>query len=110
MWKNLSILLLLLAIVALPFLFRRNETASAWRKRDPELVIVTPHNEAIRYEFEHAFSRWHQQKYGKPVRIEWRVIGGTTETMRYLASEYASAARAWWPRTTGKRWPANATE
>jgi ABC-type Fe3+ transport system substrate-binding protein len=110
MVKNASILLLLLAIVALPFLFRRSDTASAWRKGDPVLVVVTPHNEAIRYEFEHGFSKWHQQRYGRPVKIEWRVIGGTTETMRYLASEYASAARAWWPRTSGKPWPANATE
>ena len=110
MLKNLSILLILVAIVALPFLFRRSDTASGWHTGDPVLVIVTPHNEAIRYEFEHAFSKWHQQRYGKPVKIEWRVIGGTTETMRYLASEYASAARAWWPRTTGKPWPPNATE
>src|SRR3954469_17809627 len=110
MVKNASILLLLLAIVALPFLFRRSDTAVAWRKGDPVLVIVTPHNEAIRYEFEHGFSKWHQQRYGKPVKIEWRVIGGKTETMRELPSEYAAAPRAWWPRATGKSWPANATE
>jgi ABC-type Fe3+ transport system substrate-binding protein len=110
MLKNAAILLLLVAIVALPFLFRRTDTSTAWRPGDPVLVIVSPHNEAIRYEFEHAFSRWHQQKYGKPVKVEWRVIGGTTEIMRYLASEYASAAKAWWPRATGKPWPANATE
>ena len=62
MFKNPSILLLLAAIVALPFLLRRTDTASGLADGRPVLVIVTPHNEAIRYEFEHAFSKWHQQK------------------------------------------------
>ncbi|MDB5321953.1 MAG: iron transporter substrate-binding protein [Phycisphaerales bacterium] len=110
MIRNLSILLLLAAIVALPFLLRQKDTATAWHAGDPVLVIVTPHNEAIRYEFERGFSRWHQSKYGKPVKIEWRAIGGTTEIMRYLSSEYASAAKAWWTRDLKKRWPDNATE
>src|SRR5438045_991793 len=110
MIKNLSILLLLAAIIAIPFLLRDTATASAWHRGDPVLVIVTPHNEAIRYEFEHGFSKWHQAKYGKPVKIDWRVPGGTTEIMRYLASEYASSARVWWTRTLKKDWPDNGTE
>lgn len=113
MIRNLSILLLLAAIVALPFLLREKETQGAtggWHDGDPVLVIVTPHNEAIRYEFERGFSRWHQAKYGKAVKIEWRAIGGTTEIMRYLSSEYASAAKAWWTRDLKKNWPDNATE
>jgi hypothetical protein len=108
--RNLAILALLAAIVALPFLLRKTDTATAWRDGDPVLVIVTPHNEAIRYEFERGFSRWHQAKYDKPVKIEWRAIGGTTEIMRYLSSEYASAAKAWWTHDLKKRWPDNATE
>ena len=60
------------------------------------LVIVTPHNEAIRYEFERGFSAWHQQKYGSPVKIDWRSIGGTTEIMRYLKSEFAADMKRWW--------------
>jgi iron(III) transport system substrate-binding protein len=70
--RNLAILLLLAAIVALPFLLREKETQGAtggWHAGDPVLVIVTPHNEAIRYEFERGFSRWHHAKYGKPVKI-----------------------------------------
>src|SRR5947199_3927167 len=110
MAKSFFILGLLAAIIALPFLLRRGDVTAAWHESDPVLVIVTPHNEAIRYEFERGFSRWHQAKYGKPVKVEWRAIGGTTEIMRYLSSEYASAAKAWWTRTLHKVWPANATE
>jgi len=80
-------------VIALPFLFRRAPAKGDWRVGDPELIIVSPHNEAIRHEFAEGFSRWHQRNFGKPVRIDWRVIGGTSEIMRYLTSEYQASAR-----------------
>ena len=91
-------------VVALPFLFRRHGDASRWSSGDPVLVIISPHNEAIRYEFGRGFSDWHEQRYGKPVKVDWRVIGGTAEIMRYLAAEYISSFRAWWKREGGD-WP-----
>ena len=96
MLRNLSILLAAALVIALPFAFRRPEQATNWKPGDPVLVIVTPHNEAIRSEFDRAFSRWHQARFGQPVRIDWRAIGGTTEIMRYLSSEFVASARAWW--------------
>src|SRR5207342_1960402 len=82
---------------------------SAWAQGDPVLVIISPHHEAIRYEFERGFSRWHRQHHGAPVRIDWRNIGGTTEILRYLSSEFAASAQAWW-RQQGKPWPAGAVD
>ena len=93
MLKTLSILLLLALIIALPFLLRR-ENARSYSPDDPVLVIVTPHNEAIRFEFARAFSDWHKRNYGQPVKVEWRNVGGTTEIVRYLTSEYSAAARS----------------
>jgi iron(III) transport system substrate-binding protein len=107
--KNLLILLALVTIVALPFIFRQEPPAGEWRQGDPVLVIVSPHNEAIRYEFANAFSRWHQGKFGRPARIDWRSIGGTTEIVRYLSAEYTTSMRGWWERQ-GKPWPAGATD
>lgn len=104
-------LVILILIVALPFAMRRVDVGTKL-SNDPSalrVTIVTPHNEAIRYEFEVGFSRWHQQKYGKPVRIDWRNIGGTTEISRYLASEYVAAVRAW-RKSSGAGWPENASE
>ena len=46
--KNLAILLAAAAVIALPFLFRQKTPDGAWRSGDPVLVIITPHNEAIR--------------------------------------------------------------
>lgn len=96
-------------IVALPFLARRSAETTDWAEGDPELVIISPHNEAIRYEFAQAFSRWHAERFGKPVRIDWRTIGGTTEIGRYLTASYIAAARAWWTGQ-GRPWPAGAGE
>ena len=108
MIRNLSILLVLAAIVALPFAFRQDTGVRAWKVGDPVLVIITPHNEAIRHEFGAAFSDWHARKYGVPVKVDWRAIGGATEIMRYLTSEYVSSFRAWW-KAQGKAWrPAGA--
>ena len=107
--KNILVILAAALIVALPFLFRRPMDAGDWRPGDPELVIISPHNEAVRYEFGEAFSRWHRAHYGKPVKLDWRVIGGTTEIMRYLDSEYASSMQGFW-KSCGKAWPAGGEE
>ena len=103
MVRNLAILLVLALILALPFAFRQETDVQEWRPGDQVLVIISPHNEAIRHEFGLAFSRWHQQRFGKPVKVDWRNIGGATEIMRYLASEYASSFRAWW-KGQGQPW------
>ncbi len=107
--KLLLVLLLAMLVVALPFIFRRETGVSDWRAGDPELVVITPHNEAFRQEFAKGFSAWHQAKFGAPVRIDWRVIGGTTEIMRYLASEYAASARQFF-KTRSLAWPADGAE
>lgn len=101
--KNALIIGLLLLIVALPFLFRRSTEIREWKEGDPFIVIITPMNEAIRHEYGIAFARWHLQKYGVPAKIDWRNIGGGTEIMRYLTSEFTSSFRAWWI-AEGNRW------
>ena len=106
MAKNLSIIAVLALIVALPFLARREQSGVPPSPDDLVLVIVTPHNEAIRYEFARGFALWHKQKYGRGARVEWRNVGGTTEISRYLTSEYAAAMRSHWTRDKGRSWPA----
>jgi iron(III) transport system substrate-binding protein len=51
-------------VIALPFIFRQETEEEQWSPGDPVLVIISPHNEAIRYEFAQAFSRWHAERYG----------------------------------------------
>lgn len=103
MIRNLSILLVLAVIVGLPFVFRQETGVREWREGDPVLVVITPMNEAIRHEYALAFSRWHAQRHGAPVKVDWRNIGGSTEISRYLTSEFTASFRSWWTGR-GKPW------
>ena len=64
-------LLAALLMVALPFLFRPKSATLRWSEGDPVLVVISPHNEAIRQEFGTAFSAWHLARYGVPRCVDW---------------------------------------
>ena len=96
------VLAALAAVVALPFALRK-ESSPALRA-DDTVVIITPHNEAIRSEFSRGFERWYRERTGRTVALDWRVIGGTSEITRFLASEYTGAFQLHWERTLGRTW------
>jgi len=102
--KRLVIILTLVAIVALPFVLRPKRVAVA--QADDTLVIITPHNEAIRFEFGRGFARWYQEKTGRSVAIDWRMVGGTSDIARFLEGEYTAAFENFWVRTLGQPWSA----
>jgi iron(III) transport system substrate-binding protein len=79
-------------LIAVPLLFRPAPDARSSQDRDAaELIIITPHNEQIRFEFSRAFNAWHQQQYHQPVNVIWNVPGGTSEIRRMLEAQYSSA-------------------
>ncbi len=100
--KRALIILALVAVVALPFLLRPKKQEKAGG--GDTVVIVTPHNEAIRYEFGEAFERWYQERTGRNIHIDWRVLGGTSEIARFLDSEYITAFQNYWVNQLGKPW------
>lgn len=100
--QRVIIMLALVATVALPFLLRPARPSPA--RADGSLVIITPHNEAIRQEFAVAFRRWYAARTGKQVFVDWRVIGGTSEIARFLEGEYTAAFRNHWVNTLGRAW------
>jgi ABC-type Fe3+ transport system substrate-binding protein len=53
-----------------------------------KLVLISPHWEGIRYEFERAFKARYQSDTGRAVELEWMDVGGSSETLRYLQSEF----------------------
>lgn len=91
-WTAIILGTLLLALLALPWVVRPSgggqDATDALR-----LVIITPHTEQIRFEFERAFSLWHEQNFGTPVDIDWRAPGGTSEIRRLLIDQYQAAIR-----------------
>lgn len=56
---------------------------------DARVVIVTPHTEAIRTEFALAFRAWHERNVGEPASVEWRDVGGTSDALKFVQSEFA---------------------
>ncbi|WP_043587915.1 ABC transporter substrate-binding protein [Geminisphaera colitermitum] len=109
--RNGIILAIIAAIVALPFVLRpaRNAGGAAdGGKRaarvDDTLVIITPHNEVIRQEFQAGFVRWWRERTGRTVYLDWRNIGGASEIARYLEGEYTAAFRNHWVNTLGRPW------
>jgi len=52
------------------------------------VIIITPHLDAIRVEFGRAFSEWHLQKYGEKAEADFRQVGGTSDALRFVQSEF----------------------
>lgn len=104
MTRNLTLFGLLLLVLALPFALRPE--AEHGPAADDTVVIISPHNEAIRHEFDVAFRRWYKAREGRTVRPDWRLIGGTSEINRYLEGEYIASFRNLWERQLGRPWSA----
>ena len=102
--KRFIIVLALVIIVAVPFFLRPKRVAV--NKADDTVVVITPHNEAIRFEFGRGFGEWYRAKTGRTVAIDWRVVGGTSDIARFLESEYAAAFENYWTRKPSRAWSA----
>lgn len=89
---KVGVLIAFIITLGVPFVFAMTREDGASVPGDAErLVIITPHNEQIRYEFERAFDAWHREQFEIPVDIDWRAPGGTSTIRRQLESEYIKA-------------------
>jgi len=103
--RNLAVLAALAFIVAVPFALKPKDDLLA--KADDTVVIITPHNEQIRYEFNRAFGEYYKRNTGRTIRVDWRMPGGTSEIARYLKGAYYAAFEQMW-KSAGKKWTAEA--
>ena len=104
MIRNAILFVLLAVVLALPFALRPKAEAAA--AGEDTVIVISPHNEAIRHEFETAFRRSYRTRTGRGVRIDWRLIGGTTEITRYLEGEYVASFKNLWTGKLGRPWSA----
>jgi len=102
MFQRLIIILALAVIVALPFALRPKQRSPV--HADETLVIITPHNGAIRHEFALGFERWYRTRTGRNVALDWRVIGGSSDITRFLESEYIASFRNYWTNRLHRSW------
>ena len=102
MWKRLLPAFLPLAVLLVLPLYLRpapdDVKGSSGSAKPDSLIIVTPHTEQIRYEIDHAFRRYSREKYGRPVEIDWRNVGGTSDIVRYIADRFEAEFRFAWER------------
>lgn len=105
MSKKILILIFLSCVILLPFIFQKR-SKDLVEKAEEKLVVITPHNEAIRFEFTQGFKKWYFNKTGKTVSIDWRVLGGSQEIFRYLNAQYANVFEIYWEKVLGRSWSA----
>ncbi|MEA2709619.1 MAG: iron(III) transport system substrate-binding protein [Phycisphaerales bacterium] len=90
--KRYGWIVLFLVVLLTPFVLRafvgggEAEATPEPPGKSLRLVVVTPHAEPIRSEFADAFSRWHQEKFGQPVFVDYRIYGGASDITRYFES------------------------
>ncbi len=81
------------SLVAVPLVLRPADTkvdSSDVR----QLIVITPHLAQLREEFDAGFRRWHEAKFGEPVRIQYLAPGGTSEIIKQLSAQYEAAWKA----------------
>ena len=98
-----GVVVAILLVLLLPFVLRPREDVFT-EESDGEVVIMTPHHEAILSEFSRAFSAHMKETTGKNISIDWRVPGGTSEIAKLLDSEYRSAFEIYWKRVLKRPW------
>ncbi len=105
--RNLALALAFLIVLVGPILMRpKQETAGSERT----VVVITPHNESIRYEFGRGFAKHYLAKTGQRVRVDFRTPGGTTEITRYLDGGYVAAFENHWCNVLKRPWSNDAAK
>jgi iron(III) transport system substrate-binding protein len=75
-------------ILSVSLLFNASIVGAADR-----LVLISPHWEGIKNEFENGFKAQYRRETGRSVELEWMDAGGTSETLRFLRSEFSNKPR-----------------
>lgn len=88
----MAIALALLLVLGVPFALRP-AAGDDFGKDAATVIVITPHVQQIRFEFERAFDRWHFAHFKQHARVDWRTPGGTTEILKQLEAQYTAAAK-----------------
>ena len=92
--RVIAALLVLALLILLPALLREKPPVAETPDGDSDtLVVITPHAESIKYEFERAFQRYYFEKFNRNIVIDWRSPGGTSDIVRYINDRYEAAFR-----------------
>lgn len=59
------------------------------QQTEDQLIIISPHPESIESEFGSNFEKWYEEQTGRPVKTDWRDVGGTSSNYRFIAGEFS---------------------
>lgn len=90
-FRRLALPILLVLLAALPIALA--PTGARTDDSARRVIVYTPHNEQIRFEFARAFEAWHQREFGEPAEVIWNTPGGASEIRRILQASAESALR-----------------
>jgi len=102
MRDKIIIVVALVLVIGLPFLFQQNEEVDL--SAEDRVIVITPHTESIRQEFAKGFAEWYEEKTGRSVFVDYRVIGGTSEISKFLNSEFLNSFRNLWTSKGDRSW------
>ena len=104
--RILAVFAALAFIVAVPFALKPKDDLLA--KADDTIVIITPHNEQIRYEFSRAFGDYYKtDKRGARSASTGGCRGEPAKSRAIIKGEYYAAFERMW-KSAGREWTAEA--
>lgn len=103
MKKTIFALGIFLILLVIPFVLRDKPEAADFADAEDTLVIVTPHVDSIKSEFEHGFREYYFKKYNRNIKIDYRNMGGTSDIIRYISDRFESEFRRYY-EASGKKW------
>ena len=65
-------------------------TSHGYAQENASLSIITPHTESIRQEIGLKFSNWYQEHFKESIKLDWRNVGGSSDTIRFIRSEFTA--------------------
>ncbi len=91
-----TVVLAFLVVLGTPFVLRNPQQAVPGEPAErppsglPErgLIIISPHNEAIRTEFERGFNLWAAENHGFVASVDWLDVGGTMSAIKYVDDQF----------------------
>ena len=76
-YRIIFAILLLLAVLALPFLLRKDAGGVKTNTDEADtVVIISAHSGPMKHELEQGFRKYYREKYGRDVVVDWRAPGG----------------------------------
>jgi iron(III) transport system substrate-binding protein len=89
---QIVVVLLLALVLGVPFLLRPHVEGSGAKPGD-RLIIYSPHNEQIRYEFSRAFNAKRASEGKPPIDFDWRSSGGASDLRKEVSSQFTGLAK-----------------